>query len=685
MGKIVRSPSNRIPVHPAPLKGHTGIPDRSPADHTYRYSPVKSIVATGQEPFEKEGSPVFQGFVIFCNGYLSDPIKNIGANVNAIMDTNPDQDRWYVFKGANADERDPASDQDIFTPGELDARIPEAQRQDPRQADRIMQQHKGGFTKQNIREAIREKDPGAVFSYGEAEGAWGYWNKKSNHYNGSSTYAGYFNAQGNEYFINGSHGLGSAAGHRIDHGILLGYRWAATAWGILSKKHFDTVKEEAFREILKGYTPPYRPVTIVGHSQGSACAAGVVLGILNYAAEQGWEQIPVNIIFLGSHQPVNLTGTEYRDFLGWKKDYLQIDRSVLTLFKKEQAKNATAYIDGLADLFNEKYNKLRQEAGIYEHLKKITGNWNAFRSRAVQFDFTNDRGDPVTRCGDIPEVDSACDPRGDWTLLSFEVYPSGTDLEKTVAGIRNKKRIPVFDVDRRLLGDLFLSPFIANRRIEFKDWEEQVWTDYETLAKDYARSFLRYYWLKQYYYGKFGERFDPYNGKTAVASLDATLHGFYAKKMKVVTDPLSALYRRFFAPSAAVIRQDAGFAVGYNYIAALMDYAALQEADLYAHFSPVPLLTNKKILDDWNYEHDTIGVKTNIWERILKVGEERFYRVKKRYKKEDRWGRYLYDRINMDDDKKEVEGLVKDLSKFINTSVGATSMIENVIKKYYEK
>lgn len=681
MGKIIRSP-NRIPVHPAPLKGFADRSGRSPADHTYHYSPVKTIVATGQEPFEKEGNPVFQGFILFCNGYLSDPVKNIGANINAIMDTNPDQDRWYVFKGANADEQDPANDQDIFTPPELNARIPAAQRQDPRQADRIMQQEKGGFTKQNILEAIREKDPGAVFSYGEAEGSWGYWNKKSNYYNGSNTYAGYFNAQGNEYFINGSHGLGSAAGHRIDHGILLGYRWAATAWGILDKKSFEAIGTDAFKELLKSYTPPYRPVTIVGHSQGSACAAGVALGVLNYAAKQGWEQVPLNMIFLGSHQPVNLTGTEYRDLLSWKKDYLQVHRSVLTLFKKDPAKNATSYIDGLADLFNEDYNKLRQEEGIYEHLKRITGNWNAFRSRAVQFDFTNDRGDPVTRCGDIPEVDSACDPRRDWTLLSFEVYPCGTDLKKTVAGMDDKKRIPVFDVDgQALLGDLFLPPFIANRRIEFKDWEEQVWTDYETLAKDYARSFLRYLRLKQDYYKKFGEPFDPDKGKTAVASLDATLHGLYAKKVKMVTGSLKWLYQRFFAPAAAVIRQDAAFVVGYNYIAALMDYAALQEADLYAHFSPVPLLTNKKILDDWNYERDTIGVKANIWERILKVGGEKFYRVRKRYEKNDIWERYLYDRVNMDDDKKEIEELVKDFSRFINTSVGSTEAVESIIKR----
>jgi len=686
MGKILRSPASRIPVQPAPAPHQAAFENRPPADHTYYYTPVKSLVSTGQEPFKKEGVPLFQGAIIFCNGYLSDPVKNIGANINAIMDTDPDQDRWFVLKGANADEGVPASDEDIFTPEELEARMPESQRQEPEQADRLMKQQRGGFSKQNIRESVLKKELRPVFSYGQAEWSWGYWNKKSNQYNGSNTYASYFNARGNEYFINGSHGLGSDAAHRIDHGILLGYRWAATSWGILDKKSFDAITEAAFKEILKGYTPPYRPVTIVGHSQGSACAAGVVLGILNYAHKLGWERIPVNIIFLGSHQPVNLTGEEYRNLLRWKKDYLQIDRSVLTFFKKDPAKNTTSYIDGLADLFNTAYDKLEHEEGIYEHLKKITGDWQAYKSRAVQFDFTNDRGDPVTRCGDIPEVDSACDPRGDWTLLSFEVYPRGTNLGKTVSGIGDKKQIPVCDVDgHTLLGDLFLPPFIANRRIEFRDWNEQVWTDYETLAKDYARSFLRYHQLKRYYSEKYNEVFDPYKGVTAVASLDATVHGIYAKEMQVVKSSLTQLYRRFFLTAGVVNRQHARFAVAYNYIAALMDYAALQEADLYAHFSPVALCTNKKILDDWSYARDTIGVKTNIWERILKVGGERFYRIEKDKIKDDNWGRYLYDKIDSEEDKGRIEKLVKEIKRFISTSTGYSAYINAIIISQYDK
>lgn len=685
MGKIVRTSANRIPVFPAPAGSPAGFQNRPVADHTYHYSPVKSLVSTGQEPFDKERTPQFQGYIIFCNGYLSDPVKNIGANINAIMDTNPDQDQWYMFKGSNADEQNAADDGDIFTPVELDARIPAAQRQDPQQADQLLQQGKGGFSRKNIREAILKKTPGPVFSYGRAEWSWGYWNKKSNQYNGSNTYASYFNAQGNEYFINGSHGLGSDAAHRIDHGIVLGYRWAATSWGILDRKSFDAIRDETFSAFLKSYTPAYRPVTIVGHSQGSACAAGVVLGILNYAYRQGWEQIPVNIIFLGSHQPVNLTGREYQNLLWWKKRYLQVDKSVLTFFKKDPSKNTTSYIDGLADLFNETYNKLQHEEGIYEHLKKITGDWDAYKSRAVQFDFTNDRGDPVTRCGDIPGIDSACDPQGDWTLLSFEVYPRGTDLKGTVSDMGNKKRIPVYDAGAEYLGDLFLPSFIANRRIEFNDWEEQVWTDYETLAMDYARCFLRYHRLKQYYYEKYGETFDPYNGSTAVASLDATVHGCYAQELEWVKTPLVLLYQRFFAASAKSLKADVQWIVGYHYIAALLEYAALQEADLYAHFSPVPLLTNKKILDDWHYERDTIGVTTNIWERILKVGGKRFYRIEKDRGLDDKLKRYLYNKIDNKEDVTAIRKLVKENEKFIRTSVGYTQYINSIVKNKYDK
>ncbi|MCD2425967.1 alpha/beta hydrolase [Niabella pedocola] len=685
MGKVVRTSANRIPVFPAPPANATGVERPAVADHTYHYSPVKSLVSTGQEPFDKEAAPMFQGYILFCNGYLSDPVKNIGANINAIMDTNPDRDQWYVFKGANADEQNAASNEDVFTPGELDARIPPAQRQDPRQADRILQQQKGGFTRQNMGEALLKRAPSPVFSYGQAEWSWGYWNKKSNQYNGSNTYASYFNAQGNEYFINGSHGLGSDAAHRIDHGIVLGYRWAATSWGILDRKSFDAIRDETLKAFLKSYTPAYRPVTIVGHSQGSACAAGVVLGILNYASRQGWAQIPVNIIFLGSHQPVSLTGTEYQNLLWWKKRYLQVDKSVFAFLKKDPSKNTTSYINGLADLFNETYNKLQHEEGIYEHLKKITGDWDAYKSRAVQFDFTNDRGDPVTRCGDIPGVDSACDPQGDWSLLSFEVYPNRTDLEHTVSDIGSKKRIPVYDAGAVQLGDLFLPSFIANRRIEFNDWEEQVWTDYETLAKDYARSFLRYNRLKQYYHEKYGAVFDPYSGSTAVASLDATVHGLYAEKLEWVTTPLSRLYQRFFAPAADVPREEVQWMIGYHYIVALLEYAALQEADLYAHFSPVPLLTNKKILDDWKYERDTIGITTNIWERILKVGGKRFYRIEKENKQSDKWNRYLYKEIDFEADREAIDSLAEETGKFISTSVGYTEYIRGIIKQYNEQ
>ncbi|MGJ7033206.1 hypothetical protein [Niabella hirudinis] len=680
MGKVIRTSASRIPVFPEPLRNPSE--NRSPADHTDHYNPAKSLVSTGQEPFDKDGTPLFQGSIIFCNGYLSDPVKNIGANANAIMDFNPDEDRWYVFRGANADESNPADDEDIFTPGELNGRLPEAQREDPKQADRLMQLNRGGFTKENIKQMIWAKDPRPVFSYGPAEWSWGYWNMKSNQYNGTNTYASYFNAQGNEYFINGSHGLGSGAAHRIDHGVLQGYRWAATSWGILDRKSFDGVSDPAFKEILKGYTPPYRPVTVLGHSQGCACAAGVVLGILNYAAKLGWEQVPVNILFLSPNQPVGLTGEEYQNFLAWKKDYLQVDKTVLTLWNKDPAKNARSYIDGLAGLFNETYNKLRHEEGIYEHLKKITGNWEAYKSRSVQFDFTNDRGDPVIRCGDIPGISSACDPRGDCTLLSFEVYPLGTDLEKTVASKADKKQFLVYDVDGQThLGYLFLPPFIANRRIEFDDWEEQVWTDYEVLVMDYARSFLRYLKLKHYYAAACGRGFDP----GAVTSLNATLKGLYVKKLKEVASSLSGLYQRFFAPAVGTRKMDLHTVVYCNYIASLVDYAALQEADLYAHFSPVPLLTNRKILDDWNYERDTIGVTTNIWERILKVGGKKFYRVEKKRIENDKHDRYIYERLDFRNDSEAIKKETCSQKKSIPTSAGDTDYINNLIKKYSKK
>src|SRR5699024_11219459 len=106
-------------------------------------------------------------------------------------------------------------------------------------------------------------------------------------------------------------------------------------------------------------------------------------------------------------------------------------------------------------------------------------------------------------------------------------------------------------------------------------------------------------------------------------------------------------------------------------------YAWLQEAELYAHFSPVALIHHGRLLSD--FPSDGLG-KGSIWERIKKAGEDMFYRVE--YSDENN-----EDEISDPQRRKKDKRYIEDSSskgKLINTSIATTPYIRNVIEVFVD-
>ena len=113
-----------------------------------------------------------------------------------------------------------------------------------------------------------------------------------------------------------------------------------------------------------------------------------------------------------------------------------------------------------------------------------------------------------------------------------------------------------------------------------------------------------------------------------------------------------------------------------SYKVMLLNYAAIQQADLYAHFSPVGLVNHTKFLKDKNGDfNDQYGDDT-ILDRIFKAGNDRFYRME-------------YGKVKLTDDQKrekekeEIEGKLS--VKLIDTSIADTEYINNVVQAYVYK
>ncbi|SHJ77432.1 DUF4280 domain-containing protein [Pseudozobellia thermophila] len=662
----------------------------------------QDLVGTGKkEPELDDKYPELKGEIIFANGYLS---SSMGGTLNALLDFNPDEPDPGLRRGHNMNEDDKLDPDDMLTPLELEninAKIKKDQADAKERREALKKElirnipNLAPFPLRTspvvpplspipltvpIIQEMKINLPTVLKSVPEftseeiKDTFWGYWNQIGNFHRGSQTYAKYFNAENREHFLNGSHGLGSNAAHRMDHGIAQGYHWAMYQWGIIPKDEVDETKEKV--PYIESYSPAYKPITIVMHSQGNAPGVGFALGAMKYANELGWEQIPLNLIFLGVHQPKNLWDHEYDKFIKARTQHFHADSDfwdtisildkglflfggklgkVNTVVKQIRANkedyNILKYLNGISELFSQEHHKLRNKRGIYEHVKAIT-DFNAIKERAVQFTFTNDHADIVCRDGDIPEIDSACDPKIDSTLFSVEFFSN--QVPAHYAKDQGKEIVELKEG-----GFLVIPPYAAVPRLNAKEDKKakdgvkiETWNDYRSIAIDWGNAMAKYKRLKKEY-----ERLT-------------------GRKMTLTEFLISPLYKK----GKEVVKSQQ---LKKAYRMVVYHYARIQIADLYAHFSPVEFIHNEKILES-KYFEDSLG-NTSIWERIKKAGESKFYRVE--YSKTPKEIKDLNDEEKeawKEQERIEAKNYVDGdgMNVLIDTTIANTDYIQNVINAY---
>lgn len=609
-------------------------------DNTYVHKPLKSLVTTGLEELElAKNLPKLEGEIIFCHGYLSSPLHNEeGTLWNAPMKQDPDNPGFFTKRGENADEYNHANPDDIYTSDELNEDFPVENRKND----------------QSIRAAFKNA---GFMKFSNANKYWGYWNSLSNKFEATETYAKYFNATGNEHYINGSHGMGSAGSHRVDHGISLGYSWAASNWGIIKKEDFDSLKDIV--PAIESSTPAYKPVTVVGHSQGCACAAGVVCGILNYAAEMGWDKIPVNIIFLGVHQNTGFTKADYEEVMRQKKDKYEIDNAdvwngYFSSFFKKGADNVGKLFNGLSWVFDVS----NHEKGIYEQLKEITTGWEDIKGRSIQFTFTNDRADVVFRDGDIPEIDCAANPNINSHFMCTQFFKTGDAVEP---GYNEYESITITPQESGGYGGTLTIPgYHINQRLKYKDitdlkkkesWKDNLipaeWTQYRTLAIEWACAYDLFL-LKKAEFKIVEDNYLRARGRSGPGYQNSD---FYHSKGQLRTARKDMVYK----------------------------YGRIHDADLYAHFSPVGLINDVYALKDWGGKitpNDSVGINENIWERLKKIGGGKFY--KPNYGDDDI--NSLSENKKREAERTYVDGKGKQL--LVSTDIATTDYINKIIDEH---
>lgn len=501
--------------------------------------------------------PVLNGDVIFCNGYLSSPKKNPGSYLNVIMNKVPDDIAQNPIRGANMSEKKITDGADIMTNDELE----------------FIDRQGGGalYSDKNYKDTEYFR---WMFSAKEQfEGYWeGYDNVSKKRY--SQIFKEYFHAQGNAHFINGSHGLQSSGAHRVEHGIAQGYSWARQKWNIKEKKEIEKLKGKNPGALT--YSPQYKPVTVVGHSQGAAIAAGVALGIIYYAYEMGWEEIPINILFLGTHQPQGLYGKDYESF----KSYYFED------FINEWV------LEWLADIFTNE--KLYQNKGIYEKMNELLGNnsWGGLINRAVQFTFPNDRALFVTRMGDIPYVKNACNEKDNLYIESWGYHAGGLSEGFFLDG--------GYQFPKRLLDKAFNHDGSLNEKAPtFRQCVKEYWKVYHEYAQ--YRSIVKANPSKKYAPAKY-----------AIPKIDNILPSWFKNIMMNAIAKAEGTKQKVYMQSELYRKK----------LNALLAFAKVHEMELQAHFAPVGLMFNKGVLSDWEEYQDQ-----TIWDRIQDAGKDIFYKV----------------------------------------------------------
>ena len=395
---------------------------------------------------------------------------------------------------------------------------------------------------------------------------------------------------------------------------------------------------------------------MVGHSHGAAMSTGVALGILYYAREIGWDKIALNVIYLASNQPQGLHDEEYENLIDDKVNFYLVN---VTQFSMKKKAYGGRVLNGLAEIFSRKYNKLLHNRGINEHLEAILEDQiETYRNRCVQFTFTNDRGDMVIRDGDIPKIKSACDPETNTDTFHLHYVGKEYKAKSDNNNPKMNKKIPLSGEDYAKYADYF-----ANRRFEMKrkkrkyridkkedKKEEREWETYREIMAFCMKNFDTY--LKHYNW--FEQRFGKFTFRKIIRYIPVnTLVTAYYLLHKGKDEPENDVHN--------------------NYINYLNGYAALQNAQLYAHFAPVAWINNEEILSD--FPDDDYG-KISIFDRICKAGKDIFYRVEV---KNNPNNTSKTEEQRRQDFKKQFKKMQK---RLISTEVGNTEYIKNVIKAY---
>jgi hypothetical protein len=362
---------------------------------TYVYSPTHRLVGTGGMPLKpQKGTPDFKGYIIFVNGNIGSATHNTAGVINSLRNKVPEETHTGN-RGQNVNES-----------GKGQYLSDSEDRYSQKQAD-IDEQESNSFSHNSKQALLYSIAPGlitkdafhSIFSYTKYERFIGYWNVESNNYKFTKSYAEYFDAKGNEHYINGSHGLQSKAPHRMQHGTAQGYAWAKENLPTISKADYERFKQ--FAPWMP--QPKDAPITVVMHSQGNAMGVGVVNGIGKYMAEKGWGQMGLNLVMLSVHQNMALNGNTYTTYKTEKTDMLAPDYM----------------LNNLPGLYSE--DKLVTPQGIDEFAPSMFGNWAGVKKHGVQFTFANDRLDVVTRMGDLPGMLNACGPEPKTDVMPFHI------------------------------------------------------------------------------------------------------------------------------------------------------------------------------------------------------------------------------------------------------------------------
>ncbi|CAG7729171.1 unnamed protein product [Allacma fusca] len=411
--------------------------------------------------------------------------------------------------------------------------------------------------------------------------------------------------------------MGSPAWERECHGITLGYYWAVKNWKLKTKEEVEKEKEK--NPNAESYSPAYRPLTFVGHSEGAAVAVGVCLGAMYYAAERGWDEMAVNMILLGIHQPVALWSdepydenrkqegnyyTDYNTYKWFKKEVLEVSEDSPRLYNEIFAsamkiENAiTPYGPALAHVFTKDRNK--QKYGIDEWTAKLLGTdgWNTLKKRAVQFTFANDRADTVMLDGDIPGIANAR-AKDDNTMFGWDKW---TTYSVGAGGLSPNSDLTMKITD---FGKGYLNTrFIVNKNNP--DMVMYLKTTYESWTKEFFTCHKKFKEAAVGYEKKYKEHWET--GKIYLDQnviLTNTTKAFdYAKT--------EDLYKNMMAR-----------------------YVWVQHVELEAHFAPVGYINRPEVFNlpdgsDRDINNWPIEEGSTIWDRIQKTAKDNgdiFYRV----------------------------------------------------------